>query len=582
MINFRKHFILILALLIAGPVTFAKKKKNKNSSTSQAETVQEKSRKSTIQEEAMFIDAMQSALLGNLNEALFKFKAIVKDDPLNYAAFFQIAKIYYELNELDKAESYNQAALNINPKYIWSYHLLVQIKATKYDYDGAAEAYSHLVELMPGDIETLVTWVAFLKGAGKFEEALKVLDKVEQITGMTEELLLAKLPLLKEIKKHDEAIRQINRQIAADSTQYQYYGYLGDVYYETEDYDHAIKAYEKVLELNPDNAIAYYSLSVLYDEKGDKEAKANILSSVMQSHSIELETKLDVLSLSMRHELSEEEKDTTLILNLFEDLAENHSDHSSVVSLLTEMYHMFKGPKKAISYLKEHINSIEPDIDLYLQLLSMMVSDDVMDDLYLYSQKGVEFFPEDPVFDFYSGVSAYADKKYDLAQRAYSNGLKKEFNNEALRLQMYIGLGDVSVELEDFDTGYDAYEKALEIDPNHATALNNYAYYLSVRNIELNRAEKMSKKSNLLEENNPAFQDTYAWIMYQKGLYKEALKWMEKALESSENPSDVLYDHHGDILIKLGKKAEAIKSWEKALELNQDKKETAEKIKMYQ
>jgi Tfp pilus assembly protein PilF len=147
---------------------------------------------------------------------------------------------------------------------------------------------------------------------------------------------------------------------------------------------------------------------------------------------------------------------------------------------------------------------------------------------------------------------------------------------------MLIGLGDVSSQLEEYEISDDSYEKALVIEPNNALVLNNYAYYLSVRNLELNRAEKMSKKSNILDENNAAYQDTYAWIMYQKGDYNEALKWMEKAIISAGDDSSAeMYDHYGDILLKLNQKDKAIKNWEKSLEIDSNRKETTQKIQQH-
>ena len=147
---------------------------------------------------------------------------------------------------------------------------------------------------------------------------------------------------------------------------------------------------------------------------------------------------------------------------------------------------------------------------------------------------------------------------------------------------MLIGLGDVSSQLEEYEISDDSYEKALVIEPNNALVLNNYAYYLSVRNLELNRAEKMSKKSNILDENNAAYQDTYAWIMYQKGDYNEALKWMEKAiLSAGDDSSAEMYDHYGDILLKLNQKDKAIKNWEKSLEIDSNRKETTQKIQQH-
>ena len=149
-----------------------------------------------------------------------------------------------------------------------------------------------------------------------------------------------------------------------------------------------------------------------------------------------------------------------------------------------------------------------------------------------------------------------------------------------LKLQMLISLGDISFELKNYTRSDSSYEAALEIDPNNATVLNNYAYYLSERDDKLEKAERMSKKSNLLVDNNSAFIDTYAWIMYKMKNYKEALEWMEQAMElpdAVERPE--LLTHYGDILYKLGQTDKAIEQWEKALQKGGDKTALESKIK---
>ena len=100
------------------------------------------------------------------------------------------------------------------------------------------------------------------------------------------------------------------------------------------------------------------------------------------------------------------------------------------------------------------------------------------------------------------------------------------------------------------------------------------------RNEKLEKAERMSKKSNLLVDNNSAFLDTYAWIMYKLKDYKEALEWIEQAMalpESKERPE--LLSHYGDILYKNGDIEKAVEQWQKALQKGGDKATLESKIK---
>jgi tetratricopeptide (TPR) repeat protein len=97
--------------------------------------------------------------------------------------------------------------------------------------------------------------------------------------------------------------------------------------------------------------------------------------------------------------------------------------------------------------------------------------------------------------------------------------------------------------------------------------LNNYAYYLSLRNERLEKSLEMSARSNELLKNNSSFLDTYAWILFQLKRYSEAQVWIEKALTEGGANSATIVEHSGDILFHLNRADEALKQWQKAAEL---------------
>lgn len=580
MIQLKKYLLLITAFLLLGSVALAQKKSKKQKSE-KADTTAQVDQIKSLTREALFINAMQSKVLGNYNEAIFRFNSLLKEEPNNHAAHFQLAQLYFYQNQLDKAEAENQTALRLNPDDEWYYIFLGQIKAERGDLSGAADIYKQLIAIKPNETELYYDWAMLLEEAGRTEEALGVYDQLEKKMGFHEEIFVRKLPLYQLTKQTDRAIRDVNKLISADSGQFRYYGYLGDLYEQKGEHDKAVAAFQRILSLDPGNILGYYSISETYAKKGDEINRRKVLSEAISSGEISVEDKVRLILPIIQTQLGEDstEGSKKLIYDLLDIMEKAHPEDQTVLGLVAESYYTFGETEKAVLFLKEIVKDTSSTKETYIQLLSILSELERYEELNQYARSGGTRFPEDPAFDFFTAFSAMLTKKYSDAKTAYQEGLKKQFSNEALRLQMLAGLGDVSSELKDFDTADNSYEKALEIDPNNATVLNNYAYYLSVRNIELDRAERMSRKSNLLEENNAAFQDTYAWIQYQKGAYSEALKWMEKAIISAaDHPSAEMYDHYGDILFKLDRKSDALKYWKKALEIDQTRQETAEKI----
>ena len=108
------------------------------------------------------------------------------------------------------------------------------------------------------------------------------------------------------------------------------------------------------------------------------------------------------------------------------------------------------------------------------------------------------------------------------------------------------------------------------VNPGDIMTLNNYSYYLSLRNEHLDKAEKMISTALSADPNNSTFLDTYAWVLFKSKNYSLAKFYMRSAIENEKNPSGVLYEHYGDILFMNGEKEEAVKMWQKALEFRDE------------
>jgi predicted Zn-dependent protease len=84
-----------------------------------------------------------------------------------------------------------------------------------------------------------------------------------------------------------------------------------------------------------------------------------------------------------------------------------------------------------------------------------------------------------------------------------------------------------------------------------------------LRKSNLEKAEKLSRRSNEIEPNNRSYIDTYGWILFQLEKYKEAEIWLAKASKmGAKNP--VILEHYGDVLFKLNKVEDALYIWNEA------------------
>src|SRR5699024_12548490 len=126
--------------------------------------------------------------------------------------------------------------------------------------------------------------------------------------------------------------------------------------------------------------------------------------------------------------------------------------------------------------------------------------------------------PNHPVLLYFTGLSFFAQKEYDSSRSYLEKALDySEQSPDYLRSSIYSSLGDLYHAINLDDVSDVAYEEAIELDSMNTMALNNYAYYLSLREVNLDKAERFSRTSNEIDPNNSTFQDTYAWILYKQG-----------------------------------------------------------------
>ena len=180
------------------------------------------------------------------------------------------------------------------------------------------------------------------------------------------------------------------------------------------------------------------------------------------------------------------------------------------------------------------------------------------------SKKAIELFPEQPVPFLFSGMASLQLKRYEEALTSFKRGLNLVVKNDELLAEFYMYLGDTYHSLKNTEASDKSYDKSLELKYDNPYVLNNYAYYLAVRNVNLNKAEVMSKKSIEMDSANSSFQDTYGWVLFRMGRFREAKTWVGKALEEKGGPSAEVLEHYGDILYRLGETEKAVEYWEKA------------------
>ena len=184
-------------------------------------------------------------------------------------------------------------------------------------------------------------------------------------------------------------------------------------------------------------------------------------------------------------------------------------------------------------------------------------------------------------FYYYQGMAYYRQNDTDRALEAFQNGISviSDQSIPDIVSDFYAVMGDLLHTKGREAEAFSAYDSCLVWKDDNIGCLNNYAYYLSLKNERLDEAEQMSYRTVKVEPENATYLDTYAWILFMQGRYAEARIYIDQALQNDSLPGAVINEHAGDIYALCGDADNALAMWKKALDDNPDNKLLRRKIK---
>lgn len=510
-----------------------------------------------------FYDANRDKIIGNADEAIKSLKKCLSIWPENGAANYELAMYIVQKNDLASSIPFAKKAYDSDQKNIYYANLYAELLKASKQYEKAAKVYEKLVADNPAQAEAYLNWVNILLIKPDYTKALKVLDALQNETGISEEISVKKEQIYIRLNKFPKAKEEIEKLIASDPGKAKYYTLLGTLYKANGKNDEALKQFEKAVSIDPTDIATHFELADFYRSTGDKAKYFEEVHNLFTNSEIDIDNK--VAWILTYYNL--DKKDTISQLNvskLAEELVETHPKEAKAHAVHGDFLFRDKLYKEA---REAYLKAVSFDKSKYLIWNQLLVIDSELNDwdnMSVDAEKTIELFPNEPLPYLLNGIAKIQNKKIKEAISSFTKGMDYVVDNKTLKGQFLANLGDAYNQDKNNLISDSCYERALELNPNDVYVLNNYSYYLSLRKEKLEKAEEMSKKSNEIEPGNPSYLDTYAWILYVEKKYYEAKKYMEQALEKDVYKNAVLLEHYGDILYMLDMKDNAFEYWNKA------------------
>lgn len=527
-----------------------------------------------------FYEAMNKKAVNKFDATFDLLRYCIQIDSTNANVLYELGNYYSSLDKKNKAMDYYRKAVaysSDNFYYNMAYaNLCLEFK----QYSDAIELYQKLLKDNPDNTELYIYLSEANRLDGNLPDAIKALDSLEQIIGLNEKISIQKYQLYSMLKQENKAFAEIEKYIEKYPSEIKYQILLGDLYLQSGKTHEAFMVYSKAKAIDPEDPYLISSMAEYYEKTNNKVAAENELQTALISPKMDIDTKLGILAQYIGT-LQQNKKDTQTANALFDTLMVQHPQEPKL-NLMYGNLLMIQDKKEDARFQYQIFAEANPTNPTGWEQMLGTAFPDSIDLSIKICKEALNYMPDQPQFHFYLGVAEYMKEDYKSALAALQTGVNYvDEDNTKLLSDFYGQIGDLYYHLEKTDSAFITYQKALEYNPGNIGVLNNYSYFLSVANKDLDKAEKMSSLTIKAEPSNPTYLDTYGWILFKQGAYTMAKIYIEKAIlnteEQNQKASAEVLEHYGDVLFKTGDSAKALEYWTKAKEAGDSKSKTLDK-----
>ena len=517
--------------------------------------------------------------------------------------YFLWGKTSENMHRFEEAlEAYEKALLcDEESEYIMRKLAVLYIKMDL--KENAAKLLEQIVSKNPQDTENRTLLANVFNSLGKIDEAVSIYQDLLEIKEDHDTLLMLGT-LYAQNKEYDKAQKILNRLILLEDDSYLGHYYLARLYLELQYYDKSASSYERALELNWSERLAF-EVAEYYENRQEYEKAILIYNRIIEEgESVDMaKTRLVNIYLT----IEEYDKSLELLRELRTILPESQSVDLTISRILLgqEKY------DEAIMILEDVLKT-NPELTVvrYILATAYYRNDDI-----LRAEQQLKKIPEesslheDSIFlwvkmlndsDKYTEAAALLEQQigdaatrkpsfYILLASLYRENeeieLGKKIYGQALRLfpedvDILYNYGIFLEKIGENDEAMTKMQAVIALDPDNGAALNFVGYTWADNNLNLDKALEYIKKAVELMPDDGYVRDSLGWVYFKMGNVGQAIIELEKASEMVEN-DPVVKEHLGDVYLQLDQPEKALTLYEESYELYDDeekKKKITDKI----
>src|SRR6266850_7459943 len=548
-----------------------------------------------------------------IHDAVAEAQEILKRDPDNVQSRRLLGRIYLRsLGDISAGSAQSETVgraieqyLEINrldPSDTESALWLARLYRLKNEHDKAEQVLKSILKNDPENEPAVEQLTQLLMDQGKSPEAVALLEGItaHSPSPVLLDLLGDARTQTHELAKAEEAYR---KAAELDPSELSHQRGLGQTLLAEEKYSEALKIYQKLSDLMPDDSDVYLRIAQIYRELHQLDKAEENLVKARQYAPGNLEVMYNE---AMLYQAQGRYDDAIRVLS---DAATGIKGQSptvpsrrrSLAILYQQLGQLYRDTQnyQAAIYTFEELGHLGEEED---RRARMMIMDTyrAAKDLSKALQTGKEAlakYPADPAIRtshaLLLGENGQTDEAVKILRaqlhgeagdretylniaQVYERGRRYREAEEAARAaevlpgqareneMVWFLLGAIYERQKFFDKAEEQFKKVLAVNPKNAPVLNYYGYMLGDLGIRLDEAENLVQQALKEDPFNGAYLDSLGWIYFKENKFDASESTLRKAVERERHDATI-HSHLGDLYAKTGRGNLAAAEWEKSL-----------------
>lgn len=411
--------------------------------------------------------------------------------------------------------------------------------------------------------------------------AIEIYDSIELTEGPNIPLSGKKIQIYLIENDTLAVVSEADRLRQASPSNVDFQVFSGDVYSMMGRKEQALGFFDRAVELDPSSGYARYSKAQYFNEIGDSAGFDREVFVALRQNSLDVDTKLMLLR-SYISEMIADSVQQPRIRELFDTLLVVHPLEHDIHDLYSRFLITVRDYKSAAEQTEQTLGLDPADPQGWEMLASLYLQTEEYDRAADAIVRSFRYYPDNGRQHLMLGSIYSQDGKPLEAIGQYKEALELTDDGDAETLsRIYGAWGDALYSMEQADSAFTYYKKAILYDPTNYLAMNNSAYFMACEGGDLDEALRLIEKVVAAEPDQATSLDTYAWVLFKRKDYTKAREIMDRVLllEEGNEPSADVLDHAGDIYFMDGEPRKAIEFWKKALTLDPDNEKIRRKVK---